>query len=68
MPTIGDAFNLKFISVAGSFKQGNIRFTFLVIVQIDVAIVTIDGPTGNTSRNNVPTNKRLLVGTFLCAV
>ena len=41
---IGGAFSLKFISGAGSLKQGNIRFIFFVIVQIDEAIVTFDGP------------------------
>ena len=42
MPVVG-AFNLKFISGTGGLKQGN-RFTFFVSVQIDVAIVTFDGP------------------------
>jgi hypothetical protein len=41
MPSLGGAFNLKFIS---GLKQGIIRFTFFVSVQIDVAIVTFDGP------------------------
>ena len=44
MPSLGGAFNLKFISGAGSLKQGIIRYTFFVSVQIDVAIVTFDGP------------------------
>ena len=43
MPIGGGAFNLKFISGAGSLKQGNIRFPFFVSVQIDVATATFDG-------------------------
>ena len=43
MPIGGGAFSLKFISGAGSLKQGKNRFTFFVSVQIDVAIATFDG-------------------------